>query len=595
MKRFGFLMVMLTAVTILMAVPAKKFWRTVVQPDGTSVELMLLGDENFHYFITRDSVPVIEEDGAFYYAQAKGFAVASTGVLAHEAELRTQTDFLNISTIQDIIDTRQFIPRKGPKRTRRAMKVGEEEHASYIGSKKGLIILANFSDKVFYDYDVDNGLTTQQRYDDLANLQGYTNNYGAIGSVHDYYYNQSFGKFDLTFDVVGPINLSEAYSYYGAGDDNNVPLMITECCQAVDSLVNFADYDWDGDGVVEEVFVLYAGYGEATGGSRSTVWPHMWTLESAAFYYPSLGIPSPFVLDNVVINVYACSNELSYSYGNTEMGLGVICHEFSHCLGLPDLYDTSTYPVNFGMGEWDLLDGGSYNGPNGLGWVPAGYSCYERWYAGWMKPSEMKKSRRISRQKPLNEKGQCYIIYNDNNRDEYYILENRNKTEWDAYLPGSGLLIVHVDYDENQWINNSVNTNDSYQDHERLTIFHASNSKYGGNDAYPYLGNDSLTDESTPAAKLWNANTDGTKLMHKPIKEIKRDEATAQISFLYLNENMEDAIDETETAMENGVDVYRLDGVKVASLAHAGDVQNLPKGTYIVHDKKGESRKLEVK
>lgn len=596
MRKIGMLTLLLTIVTAAWAVPAKKCWRTMTQPDGTSVELMLLGDESFHYFITRDSIPVMEVNRAYYYAQPKGFAMASTGVLAHEPELRTQLDAHNIYSMEDIQAMQEFAVKKGPQtvRSRRALRVGEEDHADYIGHKKGLIILANFSDKKFYDYtEEDGGHTTWVRYDALANDVGYTNDYGAIGSVHDFYYNQSYGKFNLEFDVVGPITLSQSYSFYGQGDDNNAPLMIKECCELVDPLVDFNDYDWDGDGVAEEVFVLYAGYGEATGGYTDTVWPHMWEMESAAYYYSNLGIPNPFVLDGCQINVYACSNELYDNSGHVEMGLGVICHEFSHCLGLPDLYDTSRFPSNFGMGSWDILDSGSYNGPAGLGWVPAGYSCYERWFAGWMKPSEMKKSRRIANQKPINEKGQCYIIYNDNHRDEYFILENRNQTDWDFYLPGSGLLIVHVDYDENAWYNNTVN---STAGHERLTIFHASNSNYGGHDAYPYMSKDSLTDTSTPAAKLWNRNTDGKKLMHKPITEITRDEATAKISFLYRNLNETSAIEAPTVAIsEESVDVYRLDGVRIATLGRAADVQTLPKGIYVVRMPNGESRKVEVR
>ncbi len=596
MKRFVLMSLLLAVVTVVSAVPAKREWRSVSQPDGTSVELMLIGDENFHFFITRDDVPVVENDGAYYYAQAKDNAMVASATLAHEASLRTQDDLQAMSTVDDVLSVRQKMVRKGPRPSNRALRVGEEDHVSYIGSKKGLIILANFNNKKFFDYsEQDDGRVTQMRYDDIANLVGYTNDYGAIGSVHDYYYNQSYGKFDLTFDVVGPVNLNKSYSYYGGGDDVNAPIMIKECCMAVDSLVNFADYDWDGDGVVEEVFVLYAGYGEATGGNRDTVWPHMWEMESAKFYYPNLDIPSPFVLDNVRINVYACSNELSGSYGTTQLGLGVICHEFSHCLGLPDLYDTSTYGTNFGMDSWDILDQGSYNGPSSLGWVPAGYSCYERWYAGWMKPSEMKKSRRIVNQKPINEKGQCYIIYNDNCKDEYYILENRNKTDWDAYLPGEGLLIVHVDYDADQWANNSVNATDNSQDHERLTIFHASNSRYGGHDAYPYQTRDSLTDNSTPSAMLYNKNTDGSKLMHKPITEITRDPATAKISFLYRNENEQNGIEEAEAEVASDAGVYRLDGIKVSGNYQNGELGGLPKGTYVVRDADGKSRKVEVK
>ena len=582
-----------------MAIPAKRMWRTYTQPDGTTIELMLVGDEHLHYFITRDEVPVVEIDDAFFFAKAEGKSVCSTGVIAHEAQLREPGDLDAIHSIDEVEQLRQYVKRTAVNRVR---NVGEDEHPDYLGRKKGLIILANFKDKTFWDYtEEDEGMATWERYNAIANEEGYTNStYGAIGSVHDYYFDQSFGKFNLTFDVVGPVSLSKSYTYYGKNVNNNdlnAPEMIVECCQMVDSLVDFSDYDWDNDGVVEEVFVLYAGYGEATGGSANTIWPHMWSLSDGASFNPN--VPYNFTLDDVKIDIYACSNELYNNKGNIEMGLGVICHEFSHCLGLPDLYDTG-YSGNYGMDSWDILDAGSYNGPNGIGWVPAGYSSYERAYAGWMKFNELTYDRRVVNQKPLNEHGNAYVVYNDKNRNEYYILENRNKTRWDAYIPGRGLLIIHVDYNKSVWENNMVNTTGPGNSHQRMTVFHASNSPRGGNDAYPYNSNDSLTDNSIPKASLYNPNTDGSKLMHKPITEIKRDSKTGYISFLFRNNNkreemMPSAIEEWENNAPDIAAVYTINGVKVMGETDDDALGHLPKGTYIVRKRDGKTVKMVVR
>ena len=581
---------MLLMAAAVQAVPAKRVWRSFQQVDGTAIELMQVGDENLHYYKTRDDVPVVEEDNAFYYARKAGFSIKSTGVLAHEPEKRVAADHANICSLEEIESVRPYVLHKGPKR------IGEPDHPTYTGKKKGLIILANFSDKKFFDYkEADFGYATWERYDALVNEEGYTNEeYGAIGSVHDYYSDMSYNKFNLTFDVVGPVDLTDSYSHYGLGkDDRYAPDMIIECCNLVDDEVDFNDYDWDGDGVVEEVFVLYAGYGEATGGPTNAVWPHMWSLSEAAKYYPNL--PEELVLDGATIDSYACSNELYGYSGTTQMGLGVICHEFSHCLGLPDLYDTG-YGGNFGMGDWDILDNGSYNGPMGIGWVPAGYSSYERNYAGWIKFTELKTPRRIINQKPLSEHGTSYIIYNDGNPNEYYLLENRKQTGWDQYIPGAGLLIVHVDYDPDIWASNDVNTTGASNDHQRLTIFHASNSTRGGHDAYPYNGNDCLTDYSTPKSSLYNENTDGTKLMHKPITEITRNEETGYISFLFRPDNSAlDAIEEATLDGDGLVDVYTIDGVKVASQVSAEQVRHLSKGTYVVRKQDGSSVKVTTK
>lgn len=597
MKRFFFLAALLCMACVTFAVPAKREWRTFSQPDGSTIELMLVGDENLHYYLTRDNVPVVSDDkDHFFYAKAAGFTIISTGVMAHEAPLRSTAEKAHIANVADIENVRPYKSIKGVRKVNGMRKLGEADHPQYLGTKKGLIILANFSDRQFYDYSAsDNGNATWERYNALANEEGYTNEYGAIGSVHDYYHDQSYGKFNLTFDVVGPINLDKSYSYYGRNfgeDDLNAPEMVVECCQAVDDEVDFTEYDWDDDGVVEEVFVLYAGYGEATSGGANTIWPHMWSLSDASNYNDNL--PKSFLLDGVFIDVYACSNELYAYSGTTEMGLGVICHEFSHCLGLPDLYDTS-YNGNFGMGAWDILDHGSYNGPSGLGWVPAGYSSYERNYAGWLKFNELKTNRRILNVKPLTSRGNGYVIYNDNNPNEFYILENRKQDSWDTYIPGEGLLIVHVDYDPDLWYSNMVNTTGVYNDHQRLTLIHASNSTRGGHDAYPYNGNDSLTDNSTPAAKLYNPNTDGSLLMHKPITEITRNEENGNVSFLFRNEN--NGADGISKLSNDGnvVDVFTLDGVKVLSNAQEERVYELQPGTYVVRNTEGVSKKVTVK
>jgi hypothetical protein len=281
------------------------------------------------------------------------------------------------------------------------------------------------------------------------------------------------------------------------------------------------------------------------------------------------------------------------------MGLGVICHEFSHCLGLPDFYDTS-YAGNYGMGEWDILDSGSYNGPSGIGWVPAGYTSYERAYAGWLKYNELTYDRWVVNQKPLNERGNAYVIYNDNNRNEYFLLENRNKTKWDSYVPGNGLLIIHVDYNQAIWESNSVNTTGYGNSHQRMTVFHASNTTRGGHDAYPYNGNDSLTDKSTPKASIYNTNTDGTKLMHKPVTQIKRNKQNSNISFFFNNNNKRvnqqlDRIDEWVDQEKGIVAVYTINGVKLKDAVEESEVRELPKGTYILRRNDGTTSKMVVR
>jgi M6 family metalloprotease-like protein len=214
------------------------------------------------------------------------------------------------------------------------------------GKRKGLVILVNFQDtKMMRTH-------TQTEWNDYFNLKGYSklNN---SGSVHDYFYNQSYGLFDLEFDVVGPVTVSKKMAAYGAndayGNDVDPAGMVYEACQLAADQVNFADYDWDGDGEVDQVYLIYAGYGEAANSNTlaNTIWQHEWNLEEAGY---------SLTIDGVRINTYGCSSELNGDSGSYMDGIGTACHEFSHCLGIPDLYDTSGNG-NYGMDEWDLYRG----------------------------------------------------------------------------------------------------------------------------------------------------------------------------------------------------------------------------------------------
>ena len=255
-------------------------------------------------------------------------------------------------------------------------------------------------------------------------------------------------------------------------------------------------------------------------------------------------------LDGVTINTYACASELNND--KTLSGIGTFCHEFSHCMGFPDMYDTATNGSNFGMGSWDLMDYGSYNGD---GYVPAGYSGYEKMVCGWTTPIELDQPTTVTNMTWLANMGQTYIIYNKGNRNEYYILENRQKKDYDRYLPGSGLLVEHIDYDKDIWDWNAVNTTNggyyaegsstpSYNDHQRITIFHANNREVDDNATYPYARLDSLTDSSMPAASVWNANTDGTYLMHSRVYGITQNgDGTMAFSFAWAIDDSKETND----------------------------------------------------
>lgn len=499
------------------SVPAKRgVWRTVTLSNGLTIKVRLCGDEHAHWWQA--------EDGSCFDVDSlgKGKAVVPQELMS-KARSRMAA-------------RRQAARRANAKKASQRIATNGNT-GKFQGQRHGLIILVNFADSKF---NTSKFGPTQTLYSRIANEANYGEN-NFKGSISDYFKAQSGGKFLLDFDVAGPVTLSHGYSYYGKndsyGNDMRPTEMVREACQAVDGSVDFSKYDWDGDGEVEEVFVVYAGNGEHdTTNKPDLIWPHM---DNLANYDEEL------TLDGVTINTYACASELNSD--KTLSGIGTFCHEFSHCMGFPDMYDTASNGSNFGMGSWDLMDYGSYNGD---GYVPAGYSGYEKMVCGWTTPIELDKPMTVNGMKRLADMGQTYIIYNKGNRNEYYILENRQQSGFDKYLPGSGLLIERVDYDKDIWEWNAVNTTNggyypegsytpSYNDHQRITIFHANNIEDDDNNAtYPYASLDSLTDSSQPAATVWNANADGTYLMHCRVYGITQNaDGTVAFSFGWADGN----------------------------------------------------------
>ena len=514
------------------AVPAKRgIWRAIRLADGTEVRAQLCGDENLHFFM--------DDKGNHYVADAGGQTFQRTT----EAQLRQR------------MAARGKSARKAPRQ-----RIGGIDPNIFQGTQRGLVILVEFQDVKFQNAN------NRDYYNRIINEVGFSDSNGFRGSVKDYFRAQSYDQFTLDFDVMGPVTMPNGYAYYGANDDRGDDLrpgeMTALACQAVASEVNFADYDWDGDGVVDQVYVIYAGQGEANATDANTIWPHSWTLAESDYGHQ-------LTIGGVVIDSYACSNEIDSN--NKIEGIGTICHEFSHCMGFPDTYDL-LYSGNYGMGNWDLMCSGSYAGGS---FCPVGYTSYQRMICGWNNPVELLGDTLVSDMAPITAGGQTFIIYNKGNRDEYYLLENRAKSGWDEFLPGEGMLVLHVDYDSTLWAFNVVNSTGDFtsygfpgisNDHQRLTILHADNdddSDYfsqtlgdywkttESTDPYPYMRNDSLTNRSKPAATLFNKNLNGRKLLNVAITNIKRnDEGNMSFSFADFSTQID------TTAVEQGVLFY---------------------------------------
>lgn len=561
------------------AVPAKKLQKVITLTNGTQVSVELRGDEYLSWWEGTD--------GTAYRATADENVFEAFDLEAQKpaaAARRARAEQGRVARLARVKNSLKGADDK--------MRGLGGDHITYKGVKKGLVVLVDFKNKKFADgHDL-------EYYKNVINGKDFSDEEeGYVGSVRDYFLAQSNGQFELDFDVVGPVTMSKNYGYYGNDGayqkDEKVYEMIKEACDGIQDQVNLKDYDWDGDGEADQVFFLYAGLGQASGGSAGTIWPH----ESELRYWPC-GVLS---YSTGKINTYACANELQpETQGSSRYisaGIGTICHEFSHCLGFADMYDT-TGSGGYGMSVFDVMDQGSYNGN---GFVPCNYTAFERIYAGWVEAIELESPATVKDMKSVSDYGRPFIMYNYKNTNEYFLLENRQNTGWDKGLYGSnGLLIVHVNYVPSRWANNTVNS--SGEKIQCCTVVNADGSRETTNqyslqgDLYPYevkgvTMNDEFTDESEPAAKLYTKNSDNSYALGIPITQIKRSKGS--VSFLVCGGDANNVIDNTFNGVVDGINgvtvvnkatdnrIYSIDGRYLGT-----DASALGKGIYVVGGKK---------
>ncbi|MBO5678819.1 MAG: M6 family metalloprotease domain-containing protein [Bacteroidaceae bacterium] len=504
-----FLTMLLCACTLVMwAVPAKRITLNVMQPDGTMLAVTQMGDEFFSYFVTDDMVAVLRKENAYFYAHLEDGAIAPSKHLAHNVAERTLDEQQVVAQLPRMEEmTAAISQRVSAMRSSRAYR---ETEVPTMGEIHVPVILVEYADVKLSLNDANTRFDKQFNGDDYKDAGGY-------GSVKEYFEDQSDGQFIPRFDIIGPVTLSKKRDYYGEnnGDiiDPNAQAMITEACRLADESADFSKYDNNGDGYVDFLYVIYAGYGESANSSTlaNTVWPHKFQID-------------PLALDGVKVSLYACSNELDGDKGTNMDGIGSVCHEFSHCLGLPDFYATNYASGAFGMDNWSVLHSGNYN--NGSH-TPCGYTGYEKDFLGWKKLIVLDEPTDIVL-KPMSEGGDAYKIVNDANPNEYYIIENHKKSKWDSHIAAEGMLVIHVDYSESAWQNNTVNNDPS---HQRMTIIPADNKLTGSSlsgDVYPGSAkNTELTSTSTPAATVYVG-----EYMGKDLTNISKNGDDVSLSFM---------------------------------------------------------------
>ncbi len=551
MKTRLFILSLLAACTLtLQAKPAYRGAIEKQQPDGSTITIYQHGDEFFHYMTT--------EDGTWVALQEDGFYRAIPALTDEQVKMR-----------------RQQSPR---------LRKTEQIQAAYPLNiaPKGIIVLVNFKDKKMQ------AANTQEAYYRMHNDANYKDN-GAYGSVRQYFIDQSRGQYQPEFDVVGPVTVSKNMEYYGgntkwnaslqAYDDAKVEDLVQEAAKLADGLgVDFSKYDHNNDGEVDFIYFIYAGYGEADSGIENTIWPHAYWLKD--------GYNINLQFDGKYINTYACGSELNAST-NKRDGIATFCHEFSHVLGLPDLYTTNGANHKT-MGEWDILDYGPYN-DNGN--TPPAYSAYERFFLGWLKPVVLNEASTVTLHDLPNhnvaclvaEKGTHNLIGNDPNPTTFFLLENRQQEGWDEFIPGHGLLITKVRYMERLWYQNSVNNTPTRMG---VDIMEAD----GEAPAYALDQNGNLKDwgyfgkatDAFPAGA-----TSYTPFDNYPITNIVETDGLITFDFMGGGEaSVLDDVADVEVGNEVIVAIYNLLGQQ----QHTTDLNSLNSGIYIIKTNKSTKK-----
>lgn len=527
----------------LHAVPALN--RTILKtlPNGNTLEIQLNGDENFHYTTLPDGTLITEADnGYFYYATINTETNEITATPYRvDLPLPSKAKASNAST-ESVAGQLEQMKQTNLKR-RMVPHASRQTKLNAVNADHGVVILANFKD-VKFKY-------TKEDYEKMLNEEGYSD-YSSTGSARDYFIDSSYGKFSPTFEVYGPYDLSKNMSEYGgndrSGSDRNPTGMVVEVCKLAEADgVDFSKYDTDNDGYVDNVYVFYAGKGEANGGSEDTVWPHRWVIDPT---YSFSGTKEDTKVSGVYLYDYACSNEIceenQHYIGNDLQGVGTFIHEYGHVLGLPDLYYTG-YGNARTLEIYDVMD---YSNYLNYGRTPVSYSAYERMFCEWVTPEQIFPDGNSTQvELPLIAEGKVLLITangKEHNMDgknpdpnEFYLLENKPDTGWDYYANvtaspnyaqkgDKGMLITRVKYVSFLWDNNMVNNNSS-----NMGVSYVTNSTQ----TYPYYY------PMFPGKRNATSITFG----NYEITDIVRDDETGKITFNIRNTKMS-GIDNVTTA-----------------------------------------------
>lgn len=533
---------LLVSAASIHAKPAKPGLREYIQPDGTKIEIKVVGDEYLHFTTTPDDILLfLDEDG--YYKP--GTFNNDGSIVALNVTTYNGIDNSKLVNIKDI-DRDDILSRRKTTKRRLAPQSGiglTKTACPSTGSPRALIILVEYSDVKF-----NQSYNAVDYFNDMINGDNFTQ-FGGTGSALKYFRDQSGGKFTPQFDVLGPVTLPHNQAYYGKndrfGDDINPQLMVTDAIDILDAKVNFSVYDTNKDGVIDNVYIFYAGQGEADFGDENSIWPHSWDVRSA-------GVNK--VVDGVIVGHYACSNEWSET---TPDGMGSFVHEYSHVLGLPDLYHTESSNADYTPGSYSVMDYGNYNNDSR---TPCNYTAYERNALGWFEPIVLGEPQSLIL--PDISSGKFCLIPTTKDT-EFFLLENRQQTGWDKYIANHGMLIWHIDYNASDFDNNTVNNS---RLHQRVDIVEANNSP-GINFEVGYTfpgttGKTAFTSETSPALKSWSG-----KKINVPITNIAEKDGRIYFDVCGGGTQYEAGINYAFDDKDYVPEYYNLQGVRILNPA----------------------------
>lgn len=570
---------------------------TITQSDGSQLTIRLHGDEHYSWYSTTDDVLLVQVGKNYYVAQVEeDGTLKATPQLAHNAGKRgtVEEQVINNQNKEKFLNSLNAEPQA------LAKPFGEVYPAYFphTGSPKALVILVEFQDVKFKTSDPVATFThylkgAEGEAAPEANNAYVTKGKVNYGSVYQYFNDMSQEKFTPQFDIVGPVTVSKNSAYYGGNigkaTDVNFAQMIAEACKGVSDKVNFADYDQNNDGYVDLVYVIYAGYSESINGNSSDcLWPKSGT---SAFYEP--GTNNLLKLNGKRICRYGINNELNATPSDwidgkpLLNGIGLFCHEFSHTMGLPDLYPTvkASRVDNQNPEYWDLMDGGEYTYS---GYFPTPYSPWEMDVMGWTAPIELgDEAKQVSLNSYASDRT-AYKINGEN--DEYLLIQNIQTDGWwwgitNAFKT-TGMLVWRIDYPyttvslDNRLNNEIGKPNvmivpaDGYVISEyNVTDDDESKAKYKASlKADPFPGANNVTE--LLSVKL-NKST-----LKKPFYNIK--ETNGVITFDYIKDYAT-GIDQTlaDKDTEKNPNIFSLDGRYLGN-----DASKLTKGIYIIGKKK---------